>query len=230
MATQSESDSSSRFNDERLMISRNVLVLGATGGTGRHVVAQALEQGHVVTAFVRDASKASPASDRLRVVTGSVTDDGPALATAVRGQDVVISSLGLGKSLKSHGLIAESVPRIVGAMKSEGVRRLIFTSAFGVGETIRDVPLIPRLLISTLLRDMYHDKEAGEVQLVNSGLDWTLVYPTGLSDGPATGQYRVGERLVLRGFPRIARADVAAFLLTQIDDARYMRKRVLISS
>ena len=213
-----------------MMIPRNVLVLGATGGTGRHVVAQGLGQGHVVTAFVRDASKLSVASDRLRVVVGSTTDDGPALAIAMRGQDVVISSLGLGKSLKSHGLIARSVPRILHAMNSEGVRRLIFTSAFGVGETIRDTPLLPRLFIRTLLRDMYSDKEAGEVELVNSSLDWTLVYPTGLSDGQATGQYVAGERLALRGFPRIARADVAAFLLAQIDDATYVRKRVLISS
>jgi putative NADH-flavin reductase len=212
------------------MISRNVLVLGATGGTGRHVVAQALEDGHMVTTFVRDASKLSLVSDRLRVVAGSVSDDGPSLAMAIRGQDVVISTLGLGKSFKSHGLIAESTPRIVRAMESEGVRRLIFTSAFGVGETFRDVPLIPRLFIRTLLRDVYNDKKAGEAQLVSSGLDWTLVYPTGLSDGPATGQYRTGERLALRGFPGIARADVAAFLLAQIDDATYVRKRVLISS
>jgi putative NADH-flavin reductase len=208
----------------------NVLVLGATGGTGRHVVAQALEHGHVVTAFVRDASKLPLASDRLRVVVGSVTDDEPALALAVRGQDTVISALGLGKSFAPHGLIAESVPRIVRAMKIEGVRRLIFTSAFGVGETIRDVPPIPQLFIRTLLRNVYSDKEAGERQLVDSTLDWTLVYPTGLSDGPATGEYRLGERLVLRGFPRIARADVAAFLVGQINDATYVRKRVLISS
>ena len=211
-------------------MSRNVLVLGATGGTGRQVVAQALEQGHVVTAFLRDASKLSFTSDRLRVVIGLVTDDEPALTMAVRGQDAVISALGIGKSFAPHGLIAESVPRIVRAMENEGVRRLIFTSAFGVGETIRDVPLIPQLFIRTLLRDVYNDKEAGEIPLVNSGLDWTLVYPTGLSDGPATGKYRVGERLALRGFPRIARPDVAAFLVGQINDATYLRKRVLISS
>jgi putative NADH-flavin reductase len=212
------------------MISRNVLVLGATGGTGRQLVTQALQQGHMVTALVRDPSQMSLASDHLRVLAGSVTGDGSALASAVLGQDVVISALGVGKSFTSGGLIAESVPRIVRAMKDEGIRRLIFTSAFGVGETHRDVPLVPRLFIRLLLQDIYRDKEAGEAQLIDSDLDWTLVYPSGLVDGAATRRYRVGERLSLRGFPRIARADVAAFLLEQIDDTAYIRRRVLISS
>src|SRR4249920_173571 len=117
------------------MISRKVLVLGATGGTGQQVVTQALQQGHTVTALVRDPARVSVASDRLRVLTGSVTEDGPALAAAVRGQDVVISALGAGQSFKSRGVIAESVPRIVRAMGDAGVRRLVFTSAFGVHES-----------------------------------------------------------------------------------------------
>jgi uncharacterized protein YbjT (DUF2867 family) len=82
----------------------------------------------------------------------------------------------------------------------------------------------------TLLRDVYRDKEAGEVELRASLLDWTIVYPAGLVDRPATGQYRVGERLALRGFPTIARSDLAGFLLDQVEDTRYVRKGVLVSS
>jgi len=212
------------------MNSRKLLVLGATGGTGQQVVKQALEQGHNVTALVREPTRMSVRSDRLRVIAGSVTADSTALATAMRGQDVVISVLGVGKSFKSGNLITESVPRIVRAMKDENVRRIIFVSAFGVGVTIRDVPLVPRLFIRSLLRDIYRDKAAGDAKLIDSNLDWTLVYPTGLADGPATGQYRVGERLELQGFPHIARADVAAFLLAQIDDPTYVRRQVLITS
>lgn len=212
------------------MASRKLLVLGATGGTGQQLVTQALRQGHTVTALVRDPSQMSFASDRLRVLSGSVTDDSSALATAMHGQDVILSALGVGKSFKSGGLIAQSVPRIVRAMTDEGIRRLIFTSAFGVGKTHRDVPLVPRLFIRFVLQDVYRDKNAGEARLIDSELDWTLVYPSGLVDGAATGRYRVGERLPLRGFPRITRADVAAFLLAQIDDTTYVRKQVLISS
>jgi len=152
------------------------------------------------------------------------------LAEAMQGQDVVVSTLGVGTSFSSAGLMARSVPRIVQQMAAHGVRRLVLTSAFGVGATYRDVPLVPRMFIRVLLRDIYRDKFAGEQLLRESALDWTVVCPTGLVDGPASGRYRVGERLVLRGMPRIARADVAAFLLGQIDDLTFVRKQVLISA
>ena len=105
-----------------------------------------------------------------------------------------------------------------------------FTSAFGVGSTWSDTPLLPRLFIRTLLRHVYADKAAGEQAITRSTLDWTLVHPVGLTTGARTGRYRVGEHLDLRGFPTIARADLAEFLLTQIDDRSFIGKRVLVAS
>lgn len=189
-----------------------------------------MQQGHEVTALVRSPQRLTAPPDRLRVLTGSVTEDGPALADAVRAQDVVISTLGVGSSLKSGGLIARSGPAIVRAMETQGVHRLIFTSAYGVGPTRRDVPLVPRLLMRLLFQDLYRDKETGEGDIRRSDLDWTLVYPVTLTDGPGTGRYRVGERLALHGIPRVARADVADFILTQTVDRTYSRNGVLISS
>jgi putative NADH-flavin reductase len=212
------------------MTSRKVLVLGAAGLTGQHIVAQALDAGHVVTAFVRNPDAMTTRSPRLRVVAGDVTSDEPTLADAVQGQDVVISALGRGKSFASRGLIEASVPRIVQAMERADVRRLVFMSAFGIGETYRDTPWVPRLFMATLLRDIYRDKAAGESVLRRSKLDWTVVHPTGLVDRPATGQYRVGVRLPLRGFPTVPRADVATFLLSQIADPTFVRGGVLISA
>jgi putative NADH-flavin reductase len=209
---------------------KRVLVLGATGGTGRAVVSQALARGDQVTVFVRHPERLTERSERLRVVTGSVPEDAAALGSAVAGQDAVISALGVGNSFRSGGLISRSVPAIVQAMRQQGVRRLVFTSAYGVGETFRDVPIVPRIFIRLLLRDIYADKQAGEQALRRSELDWTIVHPTTLADGPRTGRYRVGERLALRGFPRISRADVADFLLAQTDDRTFLRKGVLISS
>ncbi|HKT59735.1 MAG TPA: SDR family oxidoreductase [Gemmatimonadales bacterium] len=211
------------------MAAKRILVLGATGGTGQEVVAQALDQGHVVTAFARHPERMKRAHERLRFVVGDVADGGDALADAVRGQDAVISALGRGLSLKAEGLIARGMPNIVGAMERQGVSRFIFTSAYGVGVTWRDLPLLSRLFARLLLRDLYADKKAGEEVLRRSALDWTIVYPTTLTNGPGTGRYRVGERLVLSGLPRISRADLAAFLLTQIEDRRYIGKGVLIS-
>jgi len=206
-----------------------ILVLGATGATGRQIVEQALERAHQVAAFVRDPGKLAIGNDRLRVITGSISDDTRALTEAVRGQNAVISALGVGNSLKSSDLISRSMRAIVPAMESQGVRRLLFVSAFGVGETRRDVPLLPRIAQRLLLADVFADKEAGEDYLRRSSLDWTLIYPAILTNGPRTAKYRVGERLELHGLPKISRADVADFVLSQIEDATYLRKGVLIS-
>lgn len=207
---------------------KKVLILGATGGTGRHLLTEALARGYEVTVLARRPERLPPAAERARVISGDVLDDA-ALTQAVCGQDAVVSALGVASSLKSRDLIARSVPAILRAMAAAGVRRLVFTSAYGVGDTYRDVPLLPSILIRLLFRDLYADKALGEDMLRRSDLDWTLVYPTTLTNGPKTGKYRVGERLQLRGLPTISRADVADFLANQIEDTTNVRKMVLIS-
>jgi putative NADH-flavin reductase len=97
-----------------------MLVLGATGPTGRHIVAQALQRGHTVA--------------------GDVAADDQAVARALPGHDVVVSALGVGRALRSNGLIARAAPRIVSAMECAGISRLIFLSAFGVGGTAPRAP------------------------------------------------------------------------------------------
>lgn len=210
------------------MTARKVLLLGATGPTGREVVAQGLERGLELTALVRSPERLRITHERLRIVTGDVTAGPEALTAAMRGQDAVISALGAGKSFKSGGLIARSAPAIVHAMEGAGVRRLVFTSAYGVGVTWRDVPLVPRILMRLFLRDVYADKAAGEEVITGSDLEWTLVYPVTLTNGERTGRRQAGERLALRGLPTISRADLAEFLLSQLDDRAYVRKGVLL--
>ena len=208
---------------------QKLLILGATGGTGQQLLTQALEAGHEVTGFARSFAQTPVQHERLHLVAGSVTDDGAMLAHAVRGQDAVISALGRGKSFKSASLIQRSVPAIVSAMQTHGVRRLIFTSAFGVRDTLQDAPLFSRLMFHLLLSDIYADKAVGEELIRGSDLGWTLVQPALLTNGPLTRKYRVGEHLQLRGMPKISRADVAHFILSQLDDSAYMRKVALIA-
>jgi putative NADH-flavin reductase len=203
-------------------------LFGATRGTGRHVVQQALALGHSVTALVREGSPGVD-HDHLQLVYGDATSDRDAIAEVVRGQDAVISALGRGKSFKSHGLIRHAAGLIAAAMRGEGVSRLVFTSAFGLGDTREGVPFVSRLFRDTLLRDIYADKEAGEAILRATDLNWTFVHPSRLTDGPRTSTYRVGERLPLTGAPSISRADVAEFLIQQVDDPTYMRKTVLVT-
>lgn len=206
-----------------------ILVLGVTGRTGHQVAAQALAQGHAVTALVRSPAALPITDERLRVVTGDTTRDQSAVAEAVRGQDVVVSALGRRNSFKSEHLIERSMRVVVPAMEAAGVRRLILVSAFGVGESHRDAPLLPRIMYRLLLRDIFADKKAAEDQVKRSGLDWTIVYPVLLTDGPLTGKYRAGERLALRGMPKISRADVAHFILTEAATGAFVRKTAALS-
>ena len=210
-------------------MAQKLLVLGATGGTGRHIVREALDASYEVTAFVRNSAHKLPAHQRLTIMIGGVVDDPLGLARAMQGQDVVISALGRGQSLKSTNLIQRSVPPILAGMKTHGIRRLIFTSAIGVGETIRDAPLFSRIVIRVLLSNIYADKVAGEAEILRSDLDWTLVQPAQLTNGPLTRTYRAGERLALSGNPKVSRADTAHFIVRQVGDPSYIRKTVLIA-
>jgi putative NADH-flavin reductase len=207
-----------------------VLILGATGGTGRSALKEAKALGHDVTVFVRDRSKLTADEQHgTRVVTGSLPEDERALTDAMRGQDAVISALGRGLSFKADDLMKRSVPVVIRAMSNAGVRRLIFTSAFGLGDTKRDTPLLPRMFAATLLRGIYADKRLGETLIRQSDLDWTLVHPTKLTDGPRTGTWRSGERLPLSPLPKISRGDTGAFLVSQLNDTSHIRKTVLVS-
>ena len=209
------------------MKAQRLFLLGATGGTGQHVVSQALEQGRRVTAFVRNPGKLTAGHERLLVVGWSSGDTAEQMADQLRGHDAVISTLGV-PAFKSGGLIERSARLLVPAMERAGVRRLVFTSAFGVLET-HELPFVPRTMQRLLLGEVYADKAAGETIIRSSRLDWTLVYPSMLTTGPRTGSYRVGEQLELRGLPRLSRADLADFLLTQVDDATNVKKGVLVS-
>jgi putative NADH-flavin reductase len=211
-------------------VARKLLILGATGATGRHVLAKATAAAMDVTVLVRDPSKLSGLPQPSRIVTGSVTGDGSALADAMVEQDAVISTLGRRSSLNGDGLFTLGMPLIVRTMETAGVRRLIVTSAFGVGATRVNMPWLPRFLAATMLRSLYADKEQGDKAIRASHLDWTIVYPSGLTNAPGTSEYRVGEQLPLRGFPTISRADLADFLLRLIGDETYIRKGVMISS
>jgi putative NADH-flavin reductase len=207
-----------------------LLILGATGGTGRQLVEQALARGHEVTVLARSPDKLGPLAARVRVVQGALPQDAAALSEAMRGQDAVVSALGVGNATRSGGLMQGAVPVILDAMARQGVQRVLHVSAFGVGSTAADVPALPRLLQKLLLADVFADKLAGEGVLRESGLEWTIVYPSILTDGARTARYRTGEHLALRGLPRISRADVADFVLGELQDARYVRKGAMISA
>ena len=206
-----------------------LLIVGATGGTGKQAVEQALQRGHFVTAFVRDPAKLDLKNPNLTVLTGDVLKP-DTLLPAVRRQDAVICSLGNGLGKDDH-TVSEGTKNLIDAMNEVGVRRLLVVSSFGVGNSYGGASLSTKLIVKTLLKNPIADKEIQERAVRESGLNWLIVRPTRLTDDAATGNYKVEEHMNFSAFamPRIARADVTAFLLDQIDSDRYLGKAVTIT-
>lgn len=201
-----------------------LLVFGATGGTGRALLDQGLALGHQVTAFVRNPA-ALAARPGLTIVQGDVTD-AAAVGRAVAGQEAVLSALGPRGS--QYGVLPGGVQNIVAAMSQAGVRRLIHVSSFGVGNSRAQMGWVARQIVVPLfLRKALDEKEIEEGIIRASDLDWIIARPGGLEDGPRTGVYRcITDPHEKVGQPRIARADVADFMLQNLADERFVRQAV----
>lgn len=204
-----------------------LLVLGPTGGLGAQLVAQSVELGHDVTVLARDPAKVSTRHEHLKCLKGNVLRARDVEA-ALDGRDAVISALGVGSSRSSFNLIEGAMPVIVSAMERQGVRRLIFTS--GIALKLEQVSFPLRIMLRLMWWDQIRDKKAGEDVLRRSPIDWTLIYPTILTDGPKTGKYRVGEHLQLNGLPKVSRADVADLSLKLLADSESVHRDLVVSS
>jgi putative NADH-flavin reductase len=203
-----------------------ILIFGATGRTGRELVSQALRRGHHVSAFVRTPGKLTVGDSQLRVVPGDIRR-ADSIHAAVPGHDAVLSALGA-RSLGPTTLLSDAAREIVGAMQTHGVRRMIWQSSLGVGETRgRLGPVYNWLLIPLRLRQVFADKERQETLIRATSLDWTIVQPAALTNGPLTESYRVAARRCrCRLFPMISRADVAHFTLDELENPRHVRQVV----
>jgi putative NADH-flavin reductase len=206
-----------------------VTVLGATGKAGRHVVEQALADGHEVTALARTPAKLDIRHERLRVVQGDV-EDAERLEQAVTGADAVISTVGQTKT-SSPELLERLAQNLVPAMQKQGVRRLVTLVGAGVPDERDEGSLgrsFMRGLMKLVARKLLEDAERHAQIVRSSDLDWTLVRPPRLTDGERQGQYRTGY---LRLGPKesISRADVAEFMLDLAGNGRYVREAPMVS-
>ena len=204
-----------------------IVVFGATGGTGRQLVSQSLAAGHDVTAFTRNAA-AFEARPRLAVVAGDTL--GPvAVERAVAGNDAVLCALGGQPWHRSARVCSSAMRNIVPAMARHGVRRIVAISTFGAGDTRALVGWLARtLLFGFVLRSEVADKEVMESVLAASDLDWTVVRVGLLTDEPARGTWRAADDGSIRRMGRIARADVAAFMLAQLESGVWLRRKPVI--
>jgi len=186
-----------------------VVVLGASGATGRHVVSTALDRGHEVVALVRRPGSFTPRAGLTETIWPDVTD-----APALPATGVVISALG-------GSACADGIRSALTAMKAVGLTRLIAVSAHGVLES-HDKSLYSRAVWAGVAERM-RDKEAMEPLITGSGLSWTIVRPPKLSDHAATGKYQAGAALPIRVWSSIGRADLAAFLVDEAETPRFAR-------
>ncbi len=206
-----------------------ILVLGATGGTGRLIVREALGRGHVVLALVRSKESARDLSG-AQLIEGDARDEA-ALLKASNGCDGVISALGTGMSpFREVTLLSTATRSLVAAMTRNGVRRLICITGLGAGDSRGHGGfLYDRLILPLLLRNVYEDKDRQEDAIRASSLDWVIVRPVMLTDEPARGTVRAVTDLAGVHGGKIARADVARFVVDQLTDDTWLRRTPLIT-
>ncbi|WP_369915317.1 NAD(P)-dependent oxidoreductase [Xanthomonas sp. NCPPB 3005] len=206
-----------------------ILVLGATGGTGRLIVGQAVARGYDVAALVRSPDAARHLGG-AQLTVGDARDEA-ILRQALRGRDAVISALGTPASPRREVTLLSTATRaLVSAMQAEQVARLVGITGMGAGDSAGHGGfLFDKLIFPLLLRKVYADKNRQEALIRDSGLDWVLVRPSVLNDKPARGKVRAITDLTGFHGGSIARADVATFVLDQVASNAWLHRSPLVT-
>ncbi|NKB35995.1 MAG: NAD(P)H-binding protein [Gammaproteobacteria bacterium] len=199
-----------------------IVIFGASGSLGQHLVKQALNQGHQVSAFARDPSALKLQHQDLTRIKGNALKPID-VAAAVKGHDAVLIVLGTGPmgSIRAIG-----TKNIVDAMQYCGIRRLVCLSTLGTGDSGALLNFFwKHIMFGMLLRKVFADHQAQEKIVNESDLDWTIVRPAAFTDGPATGTYEHGSSLAGKKLKlKISRADIASFMVQQLSSDSYVHQ------
>ena len=201
-----------------------VLIVGSTGGTGRQLVRQALARGHHVTALARRPAKLEIEHESLAIVAGDVLD-AASMGAAAAGQDAVVCALGHKRWLYPTRILSEGTANLIEAMAAHGVKRLVCETSLGVGDSVGRMGLYYTLFVIPFILPFYfRDKGRQEAVIRASASEWTIVRPGSLNDGAQRGVYRCAPNVGSFVWTvRISRADVAAFMLDQLNDDTFLR-------
>ena len=214
-----------------------ILVLGATGRTGRLIVEEAIKQGYELNVLVRDKNKISFGSKSIKVYQGTPVRQTD-LANAMQGCDLVISALGIvrasdapwSKLITAKNFISESIKNVIAEADHQNLKRLITVSAWGVGETKKEIPFWLRWLINhTNMGPVYSEHEAEEKLLANSNLNWTAVRPVALNDSKKIKTLKVSFNNSPKPSLYISRQTVAKFIVDIVKSDQYDMKSPTIS-
>ena len=199
----------------------NLYILGATGAIEKHLLDSALERGHQVTSYVRSPQKIHLTHERLKVVHGSVFDVDQ-MAHSLPGHDIILSAFGP-TTVRSSTLRREFGGTLAAAMRKSGVRRAQIVSAAFL---FPDIGFVGRILKATLFRRMIPDMAGMEAEVSQSDLDWTVVRPPRLTNGPITDAYRIMDGALPPGGFFISRADVAQFMIDEAEKPAHVQQVV----
>jgi len=206
-----------------------VLVVGATGGTGRQLVSQALERGYVVTALARRASRLKLEHPNLAKVDVNVLD-AAVLDAVLRGQDAVLCALGHRRYGGPTTILSQGTRNLLRAMEAHGVRRLVCETSLGIGDSAFRMGLVYTFFnIPIVLPFYFWDKTRQERAIAASRVEWVIVRPGALTNRPKRGAYRHGRVGSFFWTVRISRADVAEFMLDQLTEDTHLGTAVGVS-
>lgn len=177
---------------------------------------------------MRDPARLAIENINLNVITGDVFDPA-SVAQAIRGQDAAVCTLGAGSDLKKTTVRTIGTINIIAGMQQNNVKRLMVITAMGVGESWDTLSMFNKFFFATLLKSSRVDHEAQEAAVKESGLDWTIIRPSGLVDTPRTGVYDFGENIPAKT-SKIARADVTDLILKELEQSKYIGKALTISN
>jgi putative NADH-flavin reductase len=202
------------------------VVFGATGGVGRQLVQQALITGHEVTAFQHHMQVSSDHQEMLHIVRGDLFDLS-SVKVAIQGQDVVLAAYGA-HGRKNVAVYPEGMGNILFAMNELGIKRLICITSAAVDDDPALGFFFGKIIKPLFLKDVYQALKQIELRVEQSSLDWTIVGPGKLTDGPHTGVYRISEQGIPNGGTKIARADVADLMLKEATNSQYIHKKLVV--
>lgn len=202
-----------------------ILVIGGTGKTGKEIIKQGLDESHHITALVRNPKKLRLEHPRLRIIQGDVLKP-ESLQAAFEDQDAVLSALGHKRFLIPITILSEGTRNVIAEMEKKGVKRFICITSLGINDSRFKLGLYYTLFVIPFILLFYFKDKARQERIIReSELKWTIVRPGQLINGKKRMKYRVGESLGSYVLTRwISRADVAHFMLEQINDPTYLHK------
>jgi putative NADH-flavin reductase len=205
-----------------------LLVIGASRGIGLELLRQALAAGHEVTAIARRPQRLHIINENLKVIKGDIRDK-YVIEEAVHGQDAVCITIGIIPTLQPVSVFSEGTMRVVEAMNKSSCKRIICVTGIGAGDSRGHGGfLYDKIFKPLLLKTIYEDKNRQEAIIRESGLDWVLVRPGFLTNGPRTGKYRVLTELSGVKAGKIPRADVADFMLREAAEMKHKGQTPLL--